>query len=155
MHCQGWIGPGTTWVNEMNLGWNIAPEAFNRNEFYCRDDVQNLKEIELTYTIIDVLLNLFIVEGFIKSFEDTSCHLLVVLLMIPVMHGTCSNVFRNIDLCRGRVEVVHTCNDENLTLKSASHDNWCTVGMDGTCRVGKVRAGTTPPMPDHKGFKLQ
>ena len=38
---------------------------------------------------------------------------------------------------------------------SASHDNWCTVGGDGGCRVGKVRAGTTSPMPDHKGFKLQ
>ena len=38
---------------------------------------------------------------------------------------------------------------------SASRDNWCTVGGDGGCRVGKVRAGTTSPMPDHKGFKLQ
>ena len=38
---------------------------------------------------------------------------------------------------------------------SASHDNWCTVGGDGGCRVGEVRAGTTSPMPDHKGFKLQ
>ena len=37
---------------------------------------------------------------------------------------------------------------------SASHDNWCTVGGDGGCRVGEVRAGTTSPMPDHKGFKL-
>ena len=35
---------------------------------------------------------------------------------------------------------------------SASHDNWCTVGGDGRCRVGEVRAGTTSPMPDHKGF---
>ena len=25
----------------------------------------------------------------------------------------------------------------------------------GGCRVGEVRAGTTSPMPDHKGFKLQ
>ena len=38
---------------------------------------------------------------------------------------------------------------------SAGHDNWCTVGGDGGCRVGEVRAGTTFPMPDHKGFKLQ
>ena len=38
---------------------------------------------------------------------------------------------------------------------SASHDNWCPVGGDGGCRVGEVRAGTTSPMPDHKGFKLQ
>ena len=28
-------------------------------------------------------------------------------------------------------------------------------GRDGGCRVGEVRAGTTSPMPDHKGFKLQ
>ena len=34
-------------------------------------------------------------------------------------------------------------------------DNYTTVGGDGGCRVGEVRAGTTSPMPDHKGFKLQ
>ena len=28
MHCQGWIGLGTTWANETNLGWNIAPEQY-------------------------------------------------------------------------------------------------------------------------------
>ena len=48
---------------------------------------------------------------------------------------------------------------------SASHGSWCigtleqdnysTVGGDGGCRVGKVQAGTTSPMPDKKGFKLQ
>ena len=38
---------------------------------------------------------------------------------------------------------------------SASRDNWCTVGGYGGCRVGEVRAGTTSPLPDHKGFKLQ
>ena len=38
---------------------------------------------------------------------------------------------------------------------SASHDNWCTVGGDGGCRVGEVQAGTTSPIPDHNGFKLQ
>ena len=38
---------------------------------------------------------------------------------------------------------------------SASHDNLCTVGGDGGCRVGEVRAGTTSPIPDHKGFELQ
>ena len=31
---------------------------------------------------------------------------------------------------------------------------WEGMGDVG-CRVGKVRAGTTSPMPDHKGFKLQ
>ena len=29
------------------------------------------------------------------------------------------------------------------------------MGGDGGCRVGEVRAGTTSPMPDYKGFKLQ
>ena len=33
-------------------------------------------------------------------------------------------------------------------------DNYSTVRGDGECRVGEVRAGTTSPMPDHKGFKL-
>ena len=30
-----------------------------------------------------------------------------------------------------------------------------TVRGDGGGRVGEVRAGTTSPMPEHKGFKLQ
>ena len=34
-------------------------------------------------------------------------------------------------------------------------NNYSTVGGDGGCRVGKVRARTTSPMPDHEGFKLQ
>ena len=34
-------------------------------------------------------------------------------------------------------------------------DNHSTVGGDGVCKAGEVRAGTTSPMPDHKGFKLQ
>ena len=38
------------------------------------------------------------------------------------------------------------------TLK---HDNYSTVWGDGGSRVGEVRAGTTSPMPEHKGFKLQ
>ena len=37
---------------------------------------------------------------------------------------------------------------------SASQDNWCTVGVNGGCRVGEVQAGSTSPVPDHKGFKL-
>ena len=34
-------------------------------------------------------------------------------------------------------------------------DKYSTVGRDGGCRVGEVRASTISPMPDHKGFKLQ
>ena len=45
--------------------------------------------------------------------------------------------------------------EQHVNSYSASRDNWCTVGGDGGCRVGEVRAGTTSPMPDHKCFKLQ
>ena len=38
------------------------------------------------------------------------------------------------------------------TLKQ---DNDSTVRGHGGSRVSKVRAGTTSPMPVHKGFKLQ
>ena len=37
------------------------------------------------------------------------------------------------------------------TLKQ---DNDSTGRGDGGSRVGKVRAGTTSPMPEHKGFML-
>ena len=43
----------------------------------------------------------------------------------------------------------------DLNSYSASRDNWCTVGGDGGCRVGEVRASITSLMPNHKGFKLQ
>ena len=39
-------------------------------------------------------------------------------------------------------------------LRHFKHDNHNTVGGDGGCRVGEVRAGIASPMPDHKGFKL-
>ena len=34
-------------------------------------------------------------------------------------------------------------------------ENYSIVGGVGGCRVGEVQAGTTSPMPDHKGFMLQ
>ena len=40
-------------------------------------------------------------------------------------------------------------------LEHFEYDNYNTVRRDGGCRVGKVRASTTSPMPDNKGFKLQ
>ena len=40
-------------------------------------------------------------------------------------------------------------------LEHFKQENYHTVGGDGGCRVGEVRASTTSPMPDHKGFKLQ
>ena len=33
--------------------------------------------------------------------------------------------------------------------------NYITVGGNVGCRVDKVQAGTTSPMPNHMGFKLQ
>ena len=45
-----------------------------------------------------------------------------------------------------------------MTIDALGHfkqDTDSTVGGDGGCRVGEVRASTTSPMPDHKGFKLQ
>ena len=52
-------------------------------------------------------------------------------------------------LGRLRLQVQH-----NLLTSTRLKHRW-TVGGDGGCRVGEVRAGTTSPMPDHKGFKLQ
>ena len=40
-------------------------------------------------------------------------------------------------------------------LGPLKQDNYSTVGGDGGCRIGEVRAGTTSPRPDHKGFMLQ
>ena len=33
-------------------------------------------------------------------------------------------------------------------------DNYSIVGGHWGCRVGKVQAGTTSPVPDHKGFEI-
>ena len=40
-------------------------------------------------------------------------------------------------------------------LRHLKQDNDSTVRRDGGSRVGEVRAGTTSPMPEHKGFMLQ
>ena len=40
-------------------------------------------------------------------------------------------------------------------LRHFEKDNYSTVRGDGGSRVGEVRAGTTSPMPEHKGFMLQ
>ena len=40
-------------------------------------------------------------------------------------------------------------------LRHLKQGNHSTVRGDGGSRVGEVRAGTTSPMPEHKGFKLQ
>ena len=56
---------------------------------------------------------------------------------------------------RQTMQVCSSCADVVLTLTvlvTTINTQW--EGMGG-CRVGEVRAGTTSPMPDHKGFKLQ
>ena len=42
-----------------------------------------------------------------------------------------------------------------MHMETFKQDNYNTVGGDGGCWVNEVRAGTTSPMPDHKGFKRQ
>ena len=42
---------------------------------------------------------------------------------------------------------------QNINSYSASHDNWCTATLWNG--VITARAGTTSPMPEHKGFMLQ
>ena len=61
--------------------------------------------------------------------------------------------------------ILHLTLSATINSYSASRDNWhwdtlkqdndSTVWRDGGSRVGEVRAGTTSPMPEHKGFKLQ
>ena len=58
-----------------------------------------------------------------------------------------------------------SCERKSLTLtvpvmqlmhsNTLKQDNDSTVRGDGGSRVGEVRAGTTSPMPEHKGFMLQ
>ena len=69
--------------------------------------------------------------------------------MQTLLVGTLPN-----DLCHSVCVSFLNCSLQ-LNSYSASRNNLCTVGGDGGCRVGEVRAGTASPMPDHKGFKLQ
>ena len=52
-------------------------------------------------------------------------------------------------------ETICICALEKIALMDFKQDNYSTMGGEGECRVGKVRASTTSPMPDNKGFKLQ
>ena len=74
----------------------------------------------------------------LSSFYPYIC---VVLLVLTLFHTT--------------LLVLGVCQYTFISSYIASRDNWCTVEGDGGWRVGEVRAGTTSPMPDHKGFKLQ
>ena len=79
--------------------------------------------------------------------------------LIKLQHNMGWNTFKFLlerkSLGRLIIFVRHLLVKLGINSYRASRDNWCTVGGDGGCRVGEVRAGTTSPMPDHKGFKLQ
>ena len=59
-------------------------------------------------------------------------------------------------ICASRELAQYTDITEDVVtaIDAVEQNNYSTVGGDGGCRVGKVRAGTTSPMPDNKGFKL-
>ena len=56
-------------------------------------------------------------------------------------------------------DTIHKMVSPTLTLKvlvTTIDAQWEGMGDVGSARYeGEVRAGTTSPMPDHKGFKLQ
>ena len=47
----------------------------------------------------------------------------------------------------------------NIQVDALRHplkqDDYSTVGGDGGCSVDDVQAGTTSPIPNHKGFKVE
>ena len=53
------------------------------------------------------------------------------------------------------VELLKCQSRQLMHCDTLKQDNDSTVRGDGGSRVGEVRAGTTSPMPEHKGFKLQ
>ena len=55
----------------------------------------------------------------------------------------------------GVMQLLKCWSQQSMHWNTFKQDDYSTVGGDGGCRVGEVRAGTTSPMPDHKGFKLQ
>ena len=79
---------------------------------------------------------MFVLSDFFSMFKGPSIG--------GVTDGPLANVY--LLQCQSR-QLMH-CD----TLKQ---DNDSTVRGDGGGRVGEVRAGTTSPMPEHKGFKLQ
>ena len=61
--------------------------------------------------------------------------------------------FRDVSITH--VNSYSASHDQLMHWDTFKQDNCSTVGGDGGCRVGEVRAGTTSPMPEHKGFMLQ
>ena len=62
---------------------------------------------------------------------------------------------RYVELARESYDLTQQLTQQLMHCNTFKQDNYSTVGGDGGCRVGKVRAGTTSPMRDHKGFMLQ
>ena len=53
------------------------------------------------------------------------------------------------------IQLLQCQSGQLMHCNTLKQDNDSTVRGDGGSRVGEVRAGTTSPMPEHKGFKLQ
>ena len=68
------------------------------------------------------------------------------------MVSFCILIKRFVQHLQGHMDAWCILFSKSLTVLVATID---AVGGDGGCRVGKVRASTTSPMPDHKGFRLQ
>ena len=57
--------------------------------------------------------------------------------------------------CQNRLLTLAVLVTTIMHCDTLKQDNDSTVRGDGGSRVGEVRSGTTSPMPEHKGFKLQ
>ena len=57
-------------------------------------------------------------------------------------------------LCSCRLMTSQCQSRQLMHCDTLRQDNDSTVRGDGGSRVGEVRAGTTSPMPEHKGFML-
>ena len=58
-------------------------------------------------------------------------------------------------ICHQRLYLLQCQSRQLMHCDTLKQDNDSTVRGDGGSRVDEVRAGTTSPIPEHKGFKLQ
>ena len=76
----------------------------------------------------------------------------------PQVHAQQLYSISEIMLLKSTITILLTLKVLGTTIDALGHfkqDYHSRVGGVGGCRVSEVRAGTTSPMPDHKGFKLQ
>ena len=125
----------------------------------------------LTYVITPTELITELIYLFVCENDHCNDHLCPAILLVLTLFHQISQIYvtiivgciikvtyattNNIVIAQLLVVTGPTASRPFINSYSASRDNWCTVGGNGGCRVGEVRAGTTSPMPDHKGFKLQ